>query len=68
MNSVLADFKYEAVPLKEDFPASDKTADMKRIIYNKVKYRLEEEKVFLDPNLSLVRFSSIVGTNTTYYF
>lgn len=65
MNSVLADFRYEATSPKKDFPASDKTADMKRIIYNKVKYHLEEEKVFLDPNLSLVRFSSIVVPTTS---
>ena len=32
----------------------------------KVVYNLEVRKVFLDPKLSLVKFSSIVGTNTTY--
>lgn len=45
--------------------ASNKTAELKRTIYNKVKYQLEEKKIFLDANLSLVRFSSIVGTNIT---
>lgn len=64
MDSATTDKRYEAVsPVKEE-PANNKVADMKRIIYNKVKYYLDEEQVFLDPHLSLVRFSSIVGTNT----
>ncbi len=66
MNSESADFKYGTASLEQDLPANDKIADMKRAIYNKVKYHLEKEKVYLDPKLSLVRFSSIVGTNTTY--
>ena len=28
--------------------------------------RLDHEKVFLDPDLSLAKFSAMVGTNTTY--
>ena len=35
-------------------------------IYNKVKYCLDKEKVFLNPKLSLAKFSIIVGTNTSY--
>ena len=35
-------------------------------IYKSIVYNLEVRKVFLDPKLSLVKFSSIVGTNTTY--
>lgn len=35
-------------------------------IYKDIMYNLEAKKVFLDPHLSLVRFSSIIGTNTTY--
>ena len=66
MNSESADFKYGTASLEQDLPANDKIADMKRAIYNKGKYHLEEEKAYLDPKLSLVRFSSIVGTNTTY--
>ena len=63
MDSATTDIRNKAVsPVKEE-PASDKVADMKRVIYNKVKYYLDEEQVFLDPHLSLVRFSSIVGTN-----
>lgn len=34
-------------------------------LYNKVKYYLEEEKVYLNPELSLAKFSLIVGTNTS---
>lgn len=64
MNSAMTDIRYEAVSPVEEGSANDKIADMKRIIYNKVKYYLDEEQVFLDPQLSLVRFSSIVGTNT----
>lgn len=29
-------------------------------------YQLEIKKIYLDPDLTLVKFSSIVGTNTTY--
>ena len=35
-------------------------------IYKSIVYNLKVRKVFLDPKLSLVKFSSIVGTNTTY--
>ena len=35
-------------------------------IYKSIVYNLEVRKVFLDPKLSLVKFSSIVGTNITY--
>ena len=35
-------------------------------IYNSIVYQLEVKKIYLDPELSLVKFSSIVGTNTTY--
>ena len=39
---------------------------MKDYIYNKVKACLEEKRMYLDPELSLIKFSKIVGTNTTY--
>lgn len=35
-------------------------------IYKMIVYQLEVKKIYLDPQLSLVKFSSIVGTNTTY--
>lgn len=35
-------------------------------IYNKVKYCLDKEKVFLNPKLSLAKFSIIVGTKTLH--
>ena len=35
-------------------------------IYNKVKYHLEEERVYLNPELSLAKFSLIVGTKTLH--
>lgn len=68
MDSATTDIRYEAVSPVKEKPANNKIADMKRIIYNKVKYYLDEEQVFLDPHLSLVRFSSIVGTNKQEHF
>ena len=35
-------------------------------IYKSILYNLEIRKVYLDSKLSLEKFSSIVGTNTTY--
>ena len=35
-------------------------------IYKSIVYNLEVRKVFLDPKVSFVKFSSIVGTNTIY--
>ena len=35
-------------------------------IYKMIVYQLEVKEIYLDPKLSLVKFSSIVGTNTTY--
>ena len=35
-------------------------------IYKDVLHSLEVDKVFLNPSLSLMKFSVIVGTNTTY--
>ena len=35
-------------------------------IYKSILYKLEVRKVYLDSKLSLEKFSSIVGTNTTY--
>lgn len=35
-------------------------------LYDKVKYYLEEENIYLNPKLSLANFSLIVGTNTSY--
>lgn len=39
---------------------------VQEVIYNKVIDCLENKKMFLDPDLSLIKFSKIVGTNTTY--
>lgn len=35
-------------------------------IYRKVLLNFDEKKVYLDPSLSLIKLSEIVGTNTTY--
>ena len=35
-------------------------------IYEGIVYQLEIQKVFLDPKINLIKFSSMVGTNTTY--
>lgn len=35
-------------------------------IYNKILLLFDEKKVYLDPALSLIGLSEIVGTNTTY--
>ena len=35
-------------------------------IYNKVKVALEQDKLFLRPDLSLIYLSRVVGTNTVY--
>lgn len=35
-------------------------------ISKSIIYQLEVKKIYLDPDLTLVKFSSIVGTNTTY--
>ena len=35
-------------------------------IYNKVKVALEQDKLFLRPELSLIYLSRVVGTNTVY--
>lgn len=39
---------------------------IQEVIYEKVIDCLENKKMFLDPDLSLIKFSKIVGTNTTY--
>lgn len=35
-------------------------------LYNDVLFNLDSRKVFLDPEISLIKLSSIIGTNTTY--
>ena len=35
-------------------------------LYESIIYQLETKKVFLDPKINLIKFSSMVGTNTTY--
>ena len=35
-------------------------------LYEKIRWYLDTQKIYLDRELSLVKFSSIVGTNTTY--
>ncbi len=42
------------------------TRKVDREIYKSILYNLEIRKVYLDSTLSLEKFSSIVGTNTTY--
>lgn len=66
MDSVFADLKYETTLFASKQPNNGRISDMKNIIYNKVKHYLNNEKIYLDPKLSLVRFSSIVGTNTIH--
>ena len=39
---------------------------MKDILERKVKLYLEEKKIYLDPKMSLQKFSSLTSTNTTY--
>ena len=51
----------------KEYVGAEKQADLKFAIYNKVMYHLNEKQIFLDPKLSLVSFSSIVGTNTLLY-
>lgn len=45
--------------------ANKKQAELGLAIYNKVIFHLEEKQAFLDPKLSLIRLSSVVGTNTS---
>ena len=35
-------------------------------IYKEVLYNLDSKQIYLDPSLSLIKLSSVVGTNTTY--
>ena len=35
-------------------------------LYKDVSYTLDSQKIFLDPDISLIKLSSIIGTNTTY--
>ena len=35
-------------------------------LYKNIVYQLKVKKIYLEPKLSLVKFSLIVGTNTTY--
>ena len=49
--------------------SSEKGAPGRKVdfeIYKSILYNLEIRKVYLDSKLSLEKFSSIVGTNTTY--
>lgn len=41
-------------------------AKLLKSIYEEVLFTLESKKAYLDPNLSLIKFSSMIGTNTTY--
>lgn len=41
-------------------------SNLLKSIYEEVLFHLESNKAYLDPNLSLIKFSSIIGTNTTY--
>ncbi len=46
-------------------PNTNKTEEARMAhLYDKVKYYLEEENIYLNPKLSLANFSLIVGTNT----
>lgn len=40
--------------------------DSKDYIYEKVLMQLEKQRIFLDVDLTLAKFSKVVGTNTTY--
>ena len=45
---------------------SHRKKDFEEDLYQNVLYQLEERKIYLMPDLSLIKFSQIVGTNTTY--
>lgn len=54
----------EAVPLNG--VSKGVSPVIRDIIKRKVKSFLEDKKVYLDPTMSLLKFSSITSTNTTY--
>ena len=41
-------------------------ANQLKTIYKEVLYYLDSKKAFLDPHLSLIKFSSMICTNTTF--
>ena len=45
---------------------SHRKKDFEEDLYQNVLYQLEERKIYLMPDLSLIKFSQIVGTNTSY--
>ena len=43
-----------------------KKKDMEEVLYKNVLYQFEERKIYLMPDISLIKLSQIVGTNTSY--
>jgi len=50
----------------EDFDSSIIDLDLEVHIYKEVLYNLDSKQIYLDSSLSLIKLSSVVGTNTTY--
>lgn len=51
-----------------DAPVVNRTEEARMAhLYDKVKYYLDKEKIYLNPKLSLANFSLIVGTNTSCF-
>ena len=48
------------------FPPKKDLGNSHTGLYEKIRWYLDYQKIYLDRELSLVKFSSIVGTNTTY--
>ena len=45
---------------------SHRKKEFEEDLYQNVLFQLEERKIYLMPDLSLIKFSQIVGTNTSY--
>ncbi len=52
--------------INEDIDSSIIDLNQEVQIYKEVLYNLDSKKIYLDSSLSLIKFSSVVGTNTTY--
>lgn len=50
----------------EELDSSIIDLDQEVHIYKEVLYNLDSKQIYLDPSLSLIKLSSVVGTNTTY--
>ena len=52
--------------ISEDIYSSIIEVDQEAEISKEVLYNLDSKKLYLDPSISLIKLSAIVGTNTTY--